>query len=117
MLAGLADIALRQQQPGRAMSYVETILITIATDPEIIQGIHLHIYWVCYQVLQALEDPRALATLAAGQALLLSRADSIDDKAARQLFLTQIVTHRQILEATTAISLTEVEKISSRSSL
>jgi DNA-binding SARP family transcriptional activator/predicted ATPase/Tfp pilus assembly protein PilF len=117
MLAGLADIALRQQQPGRAMSYVETILTTIATDPEIIQGIHLHIYWVCYQVLQALEDPRAAATLAAGQALLLSRADNIDDKAARQLFLTQIVTHRQILEATTAISLTEVEKISSRSSL
>jgi predicted ATPase/tetratricopeptide (TPR) repeat protein len=108
MLAGLADIALRQQQPEHALTHVETILTTIATEPEISQSIHLHVYWVCYQVLRNLDDPRAAATLAAGQALLLSRADNIDDKSARQLFLTQIVTHRQILEATKAISLAEV---------
>ncbi|MBK8986387.1 MAG: tetratricopeptide repeat protein [Chloroflexi bacterium] len=101
MLAGLADIALRQQQPERALTHVETVLTTIATEPEICQGIHLQVYWVCYQVLQNLGDPRAAAVLAAGHGILMSRADHIDDKAARQLFLTQVAAHQQILEAIT----------------
>jgi DNA-binding SARP family transcriptional activator/predicted ATPase/Tfp pilus assembly protein PilF len=102
MLAGLADIALRQQQPERALTHVETVLTTLAAEPEISQGIHLQVYWVCYQVLRNLDDPRAGAVLAAGHGILMSRADNIDDKAARQLFLTQVATHQQILETSTA---------------
>ncbi len=98
MLAGLADIALRQQQPECALNHVEAVLTTIATEPEICQGIHLQVYWVCYQVLRNLGNPRATAVLAAGYGILLSRAENIDDKAARQLFLTQVATHQQILE-------------------
>jgi predicted ATPase/DNA-binding SARP family transcriptional activator/Tfp pilus assembly protein PilF len=101
MLAGLADIALRQQQPERALTHVETVLTTLAAEPEISQGIHLQVYWVCYQVLRNLDDPRAAAVLAAGHGILMSRADNIDDKAARQLFLTQVATHQQILETST----------------
>ncbi|MFZ1398631.1 MAG: tetratricopeptide repeat protein [Candidatus Promineifilaceae bacterium] len=103
-LSALGDIALRQQQPDRAMIHIETILAMLAATPEITQGINLCIYWVCYLVLKAQNDPRAAATLAAGQALLMSRADHIDDMAARQTFLSKIVTHRQILDASAAIS-------------
>ena len=101
MLAGLADIALRQQQPERALTHVETILTILAAEPEISQGIHLHVYWVCYQVLRTFGDPRAATALAAGHRILLSRAYNIDEKAARHLFLTQVATHQQILETIT----------------
>jgi tetratricopeptide (TPR) repeat protein len=101
MLAGLADIALRQQQPERALTHVETVLATLAAEPEISQGIHLQVYLVCCQVLRNLGDPRAAAVLAAGHGILVSRADKIDDKATRQLFLTQVATHQQILETST----------------
>lgn len=104
MLAGVAEIALRQQHPDRALSCVEMILDTVAAQPELTQSINLHVYWICHQVLSAVGDPRATAVLEAGHAILLSRADNIDDKVTRQLFLTQVATHRQILETITVIA-------------
>ncbi len=98
--AGLARIALAQNDLPAALAYISPILdfldgggsLNGAEEP-------FRVFLTCYQVLQATDDPRASQILAVAYQQLRSRADKIVDQAARQHFLEDIPYHRQITDA------------------
>ena len=98
--AGLARIALAQNDLPAALAYISPVLdfldgggsLNGAEEP-------LRVFLTCYQVLLAADDPRAAQILAVAYQQLRSRADKIVDQAARQHFLEDIPYHRQILDA------------------
>lgn len=98
-LAGLARLHLAQGEAAVALAPVQEILAYLdeggtldgADEP-------LHIYLSCWQALQANDDPRSGAVLAAAHRLLQERAAQLDE-ASRRSFLKQVPYHRQVLEA------------------
>lgn len=57
----------------------------------------LKIYWICYQILQAVDDPRKDEFLKDALKNLQKRAEKITDKAARERYLNNVPWHREIL--------------------
>ena len=102
-LAGLARIALAQENPAQALAYVEEILAWIEANG--IEGIELPalVYLTCYRVLQAASwnDPaariRAEDVLRESYRLVHERAAKIRDEETRRSFLENVVTHREIM--------------------
>lgn len=96
-LAGLARAYLRLREPKQALHYVEEILTQL--DRDTYAGIVelIRIYLTCYRVLYLLEDPRAEELLHMGHATLQERAARIVDKDLRQLYLDNVVAHRELL--------------------
>ncbi len=94
--AGLACVALAQGDPVRALGIVEDILAHAKTRP--LQGANepLRVYWSCYRVLQANDDPRAAGLLAAARRLLHEQAAQLTDPQLRCSFLENVAVHRQI---------------------
>lgn len=85
--AGLAQLALVQDQPARALSYVHTILETLGTVPHNALYEPVTVYAICAQVLAANRDPTAADLWQRGQTLLAHYADKIDDLRLRRSFL------------------------------
>lgn len=96
-LAGLARAHLRLQEPKQALQYVEEVLayLDIHTYAGIVELIR--IYLTCYRVLYLSEDPRAGQLLTMGYATLQERAARIVDKELRQLYLENVIAHRELL--------------------
>ncbi len=98
--AGMARIALAQNDLPAALAYISPILdflegggsLNGAEEP-------FRVFLTCYQVLQAADNPRAAQILAVAYQQVRSRADKIVDQAARQHFLEDIPYHRQIIDA------------------
>jgi DNA-binding SARP family transcriptional activator/Tfp pilus assembly protein PilF len=98
-LAGLARVALQRGNVGAAMEQVEEILLLEkgrgfggATEP-------FRIWLTCYQVLEAGQDPRAGAVLAAAHEQLQEQRSNIHDEALEHTFLENVAAHREILAA------------------
>lgn len=103
--AGLAQLALDQGDLALAMSRVEQILKYLdwqapaPGDKPGSQGVSISglVYLVCYRVLAANQDPRALPILSQGRNWLAAQAKRISDEGLRRSFLKRITTHREIL--------------------
>jgi adenylate cyclase len=101
-LAGLALVAEGRSHADQAESYVRDILSWIEANG--IAGIDypVQVYWICYQVLHALAKDRpecrlvAEQALNAGHALLMERAEQIQDEALREQFVHNISFHREL---------------------
>jgi diguanylate cyclase (GGDEF)-like protein len=103
-LAGLADIALKQNHLAEALIGVEKIIAQVGADiPEDHSDDPFWIYWVCYQVLLANADERAQEWMASGQTTLLAQADLIRNRVSRQVFLEAVPSHRALWQSDSAI--------------
>jgi predicted ATPase len=94
-LAGLARVALAQEEAGDALNHVKEILVYLETHPGLEGTIEpIRVYLTCYQVLRANEDPRAEEVLERGHHLLQEIARKIDDEALRRSYLENVTAHR-----------------------
>lgn len=97
--AGLASVAFLQGNLVHAQVFLNEELFahlqgqSLSTNDEI-----FWIYLVCYRILAATSDPRALATLEAAYTRLQGIATRIDDDALRVLFLQNVRFNREITE-------------------
>ncbi len=100
-LAGLARLALFEatdEKIKESLGYVEGILTYLEQNPSLAGITHpTEIYLTCYQVLQAVGDPRASKLLAQGQKILHEMANRISDESLRNGFLNNIESNRKIL--------------------
>ena len=94
--AGLAQLALAQQQIAEAVAHVETILTHLSDRTWYGTSNPLQIYWVCYQVLQAAHDPRAESILHRAYQRLEALAAQMDDIDMRRSFLENVKTHQAV---------------------
>lgn len=97
--AGLARVALLQDDHATARAHVEPILAYL--DQHALAGTDepFRIYLTCYQVLQAGHDPRAGQILRTACARLRERADHITDEGLRRSYLEYVAAHRALLLA------------------
>lgn len=98
-LAGLAQVALAQGELATAQRHVETILATLAANPQASLEEPFLIYLVCYRVLAATGDPRAGKVVQSGYDLLQSYAGAIPDPQWRHSFLTKVPTNVALQQA------------------
>jgi class 3 adenylate cyclase/tetratricopeptide (TPR) repeat protein len=97
-MAGLSHALLEQGNLDTAQDYVEKIIEYISRDENLSGAWEpLRIYWICYQVLQAAEDPRRVGFLQDAVNILQKRAAKIPDERARERFLTIVPWHRDIM--------------------
>jgi tetratricopeptide (TPR) repeat protein len=98
-LAGLARVALKQNDLHSAQDYNEEI-VTYLTSGGTLKGVWepLRIYLTSIQVLQAVDDPRAEKILVDAYEILQNDAIQIQDKAERKIFLENISWHHEILK-------------------
>jgi len=85
--AGLAQLALLQNQPTVALTHVRAILATLAGAPHNALYDPITVYWLCYQTLAANQEATAADLWQRGQALLAHYAAQIDDPRLRRTFL------------------------------
>jgi predicted ATPase/DNA-binding SARP family transcriptional activator len=96
--AGLAEIALSNQNYDKAITSVERILDIMGSQP--LQGPDrlMWIYLTCYQVLSKVQDTRAAEIIEKAHQILDYRADPIPNESLRTSFLDQIQENKQISE-------------------
>lgn len=96
-LAYLARSELALGNNKKAFAHVETILTHLKSNN--LDGVNfpLHIYLICYDVLAALNDPRAEDVLTGAYDQLKKWANAIKDDALRESYLS-INHHRKIVE-------------------
>ena len=97
--AGLARTALALNDLPEAQTQVEAIMTGLET-----KSLHgtkepFRVYMTCYQVLRALQDPRARGMLTIAYRCLHEQAAGISDAGRRQSFLEHNSAHRQIIAA------------------
>ncbi len=97
-LAGLAVVIWRTQGPSQGLQETERLLEALEL-PEALEGADdpAWVYWACYQILAANNDPRGPTLLSEVQQRILERADRISNPEHRYSFLNNVTTHRQIL--------------------
>ncbi len=95
--AGLARVALARSDVKAAAAWAEPIAEHILNAT--LEGLEepLRAYWTVYQVLRAAHDPRQELVLQRATALIQTRAELISDVAGRQLYLSQVEAHRELL--------------------
>jgi len=97
-LTGLANLEMQQGRFDSALTRLETVmahltgpLLNNAEEPVWILG-------VCYQLLHAVSDRRATHILEQAHDFVQTQAERITDIADKEAFLSQVATHRQIME-------------------
>jgi class 3 adenylate cyclase/tetratricopeptide (TPR) repeat protein len=97
-MAGLSRFLLEQGNLAAAQDYVEKIIEYISRDENLSGAWEpLRIYWICYQVLRAVKDPRKDGFLKDAVNNLQNRAAKIPNETARERFLTNVPWHREIM--------------------
>jgi tetratricopeptide (TPR) repeat protein len=96
--SGLALSLLASGQPAAALAQVEAILAYLATESLRGSAQPALVYWNCYRVLRAQDDPRAVTLLAQASDLVQQQAVRIDDKKLRHTYLHAEPTHRAIID-------------------
>jgi tetratricopeptide (TPR) repeat protein len=91
-LAGLARVALAQNNPMKALAYVKEFMPLLDTADDPYQE-----YLTCYHVLQANNDPRADEILNTAYRLLQENASSLSDEESRTSFLENVKVNREIV--------------------
>ena len=97
--AALAKLWLAQQALPAAQSAVDTALTLFAQQGLRAAWRPFRVYWYCYQVLQALADPRATPLLEQAHSKLRQIAESIQDQALRHSFLENVPANRALVDA------------------
>jgi predicted ATPase/class 3 adenylate cyclase len=96
--AGLARIVLARGEHAKAVTYIQQILDHRRTYPKLeYLWEPLRAYLTCYQVLHAVDDPRAEEVLEAAYRLLQERAGTIKDEGLRRSYLENVPYHREIV--------------------
>jgi DNA-binding SARP family transcriptional activator len=100
--AGLAELTLGDEGPHTALSEIEGLLpyleagnLTGALDP-------LHVYLICYRVLDAADDVRSRQVLLRAHQMLSARAASIEDEGLQRAYLESVAVNREIAAAAAA---------------
>jgi tetratricopeptide (TPR) repeat protein len=95
-LAGLARVALAQDDTSQALAQAEAILAHL--NGGTLDGTEepLRVYLTCYQALQAAGDQRAAGVLEQAHATLWEQTAKIADEAMRRSFLENVPHHRAI---------------------
>ncbi|MEM7118680.1 MAG: protein kinase [Chloroflexota bacterium] len=97
---GLAQVALLDGELAQAQGQIEAAAAHILADSTLDgAGRLFHIYWVAYEILTAVSDPRAAEILQKAYHLLQEQAGRISDIARRQSFLENVAVHNHIVEA------------------
>ena len=98
-LAGLARLALAQQDLARARAYANEIMAFL--EGHSLDGVDdpFLVSFSCYRVLEALEDDRIKPVLERAYLLLQAQAEKIQDEALRRSFLRNVAVHREIVAA------------------
>jgi class 3 adenylate cyclase/tetratricopeptide (TPR) repeat protein len=97
-MAGLSRALMEQGNLVAAQNYVEKVVEYISRDENLSGAWEpLRIYWICYQVLRAADDPRKDGFLKEAVNNLQNRAAKIPDATARERFLTNVPWHQEII--------------------
>ncbi|MCX6050298.1 MAG: BTAD domain-containing putative transcriptional regulator [Chloroflexi bacterium] len=99
--AGLAEIAEQQGDGSQAQTLVEALLKQLIEHPSMGQDEPFYVYFTCYQILAAHQDPRAATILVQGHTRLQQYADQLTDATLRQTFLEIVPVHRALHQAYT----------------
>jgi len=96
-LAGAARVSLAQGDLAQAQDQIEEILQYLESNT--LEGTDEpgRIYWTCYRVLRANQDPRARDLLETVHRLIQEKAAKISDEKKRRAFLENVATHREIV--------------------
>ena len=103
-LAGLARVSMTGGSVHQALTHLDEILTYLESEaPKVghpLDGTKepFHIFYSCYQVLKANDDPRADAILTDAYNLLQTRAANISDEELRDCFLNNVAVNREIVE-------------------
>lgn len=97
--AALAKLHLMQQDTAAARHAVDITLSTLATQGLLAAWYPFRAYWYCYQVLQALNDQRAISTLNQAYEQLQEIAQHIQRPELRHLFLYHVPANCAIISA------------------
>ena len=89
-LAGLAQLALAQNNSNEALTYIEEILDHLESGPLEGPDQLFQVYLICYRVLSACQDTRSQEILESAHSLLQKRAAMISDDALRQSYLENV---------------------------
>jgi hypothetical protein len=79
------------------LQQVEEILVEFNDGNVAGADFPLAAYLACYDVLQAVDDPRAQEILNTAHGLLQDQAAKIEDAALRRSFLENVAAHREIV--------------------
>lgn len=96
--AGLAKIALRQKNLDQAKACLDPLLKQLSSHRSGGRPVPIGVYLACFEVLQALRDPRAAELLEEAHTQLEEQAALIPDDGQRQHFL-EILPHRTLRRA------------------
>ncbi len=98
-VAGLAQVALAQGERAEAEAWLEQALRLMQTREfeEVDEPFQVHL--ICYQVLDALQDPRTPAFLDHSYRLLMEGAARLEDESAARLFLEGVPYHHELVWA------------------
>jgi tetratricopeptide (TPR) repeat protein len=96
--AGLARTAFAQGDAAGALAHVEAILHFLETHALAGPDEPFRIWLTCYRVLEANNDPRAVAVLRTAHQRVLECANAITDPALRRSFLENVTENRALLE-------------------
>jgi len=103
-LAGLAAIALVQQNRDQSRADSKRILEILHGRPLCGPDRPLWVYLTVYQVLSWVEDARAFEIIAAAHSLMLQRTETIPDAGLRQSYLGNVPENREISQIYMSIS-------------
>jgi tetratricopeptide (TPR) repeat protein len=100
-LAGLARVTLKQGKEAEALALVEEILQYL--EAETLEGAEepFWVYQSCCHILLATHDSRAQKILEIAHTRLQEQAAKIKAEEFRRMFLENVITHREIVEAFT----------------
>jgi predicted ATPase/DNA-binding SARP family transcriptional activator len=98
-LAGLARVALAQDNPAQALAHVEEILLHLETSALDSAEEPFMVYLTCYRVLLAHQDPRAGEILNAAYTRLQECAGKIKDDELRGSYLEKVPEYRELVKA------------------
>jgi hypothetical protein len=97
--AGLAQVALLQNDMVSSLAYVDEILKVLAAHPRAGIDEPFYVYLTCYRVLEANHDPRAASVLENASSLLEEYASHFTEESQRYAFLYNVPSHRELIEA------------------
>lgn len=100
-LAGLARVAMQQDNLVHALEYVSMILTHMQTESLDGTSEPFRIALSCYQVLHACDDSRAHNVFANAYNDLYAQAERIENDERKQLFLYCIPAHHQLIQEAT----------------
>lgn len=97
-LAGLARTQLARRDLTSAKQLVDEILRDLDASALNDTDEPFRIYLTCYEVLRACDDSRANSVLEHAHDLLRSQAANIEDEELHHSFLTQVASHRELID-------------------